>query len=113
MLLPTLVELDEQAHVVILGKVPERAALEKQVRLLGIEGRASLPGFTDNPWCWMACTDALVMPSRAEGLPNAALEPVDCSTRVISIGQPRGFQENTCDDSAGVPVPDGIATSIW
>lgn len=100
LLLPVFAQLPDEDHLTILGEGPERSALEDQARSLGIEHRVSMPGFTDNPWTCMAGADALVMPSRTEGMPNAALEALACGTRVIATPESGGILEFARDVSA-------------
>lgn len=93
LLLSAFAQLPDEDHLTILGEGPERARLVAQARSLGIENRISLPGFTVNPWKWMAGADALVMPSRREGLSNAALEALACGTPVLATPESGGNSE--------------------
>jgi len=112
LLLPAFAQLPEEDHLTILGEGPERSALETQARSLGIEDRVSMPGFTDNPWTWMAGADALVMPSRTEGMPNAALEALACGTPVIATEHSGGIQEVANETSVIVTAIDALATTL-
>jgi len=57
-------------RLVILGEGPQRPALEKLMRQLNLEKEVLMPGFVENPYCWMARSAVLVLPSRWEGLPT-------------------------------------------
>lgn len=71
-------------HVTIFGDGEERGALTRLIRDLNLTNRVALAGFDPNPAPWVAGADALVLPSRWEGLPNVALEALACGTPVIA-----------------------------
>lgn len=81
------------ARLTILGGGPDRAALEEQAVVEGVEDRIRLAGFQDNPWAHYAGADAFLLPSRWEGLPNAALEALACGTPVIATPESGGIGE--------------------
>lgn len=91
------------AHLTILGEGPMRAELKELVRQLGLEGRVMLPGFTATPWHHYAGADAFLLPSRWEGMPNAALEALACGTPVIAMAEAGGISE-----VAGMAIPGAV-----
>ena len=86
-------ELPNDARLTILGDGPDRAALARQADALGLGDRLALPGFTPAPWPHYAGADAFLMPSRWEGMPNAALEALACGTPVIVTPEAGGVAE--------------------
>ena len=92
-LLETLADHDVDAHVTILGEGPERGALEARCRERGLESRVTLAGFDAAPWAHVAGADALLLPSRWEGLPNVALEGLALGTPVIAAPEAGGIGE--------------------
>jgi glycosyltransferase involved in cell wall biosynthesis len=80
-------------HVAVFGEGEERAALEAQVHSLGLAERVTFAGFDPNPAPWIAGADALLLPSRWEGLPNVALEALACGTPVIATPEAGGIDE--------------------
>lgn len=89
-LMPTL---GEDAHLTILGEGEDREALQAQARDSGVADRIALPGFQENPWAWFAGADAFLLPSRWEGMPNAALEALAAGTPVIASAEAGGVTE--------------------
>ena len=92
-LLDLFAALPDDAHLTLLGAGPELAPLQQQARRLGIAGRVDFPGFTDSPWPHYAGADAFLLPSRWEGMPNAALEALTVGTPVIAWRDAGGIAE--------------------
>ena len=92
-LLSTLAELPVAARLTILGEGPDRDALTQQVEGFGLAERVTLPGFVPDAAPYYAGADAFVMPSRWEGMPNAALEALACGTPVIATPESGGLAE--------------------
>jgi glycosyltransferase involved in cell wall biosynthesis len=70
----------------LAGDGPERAALEQQVRALGLSEVVELPGFVPDIMPLLAKADILVNPSRTEGMPNAVLEAMWAGVTVCATG---------------------------
>ncbi len=92
-LLDLLATLPGSPSLTILGTGPDGPALHHKVAALALTGRVTLPGFEDNPWRHIAGADAFLMPSRWEGMPNAALEALACGTPVIATPESGGLPE--------------------
>jgi glycosyltransferase involved in cell wall biosynthesis len=60
--------------LVVAGEGPERAALEEQVRTLGLESAVLMPGYIENAGRLVSSFDIVAIPSRTEGLPIVLLE---------------------------------------
>ncbi len=80
-------------HLNILGEGPDRKLLEAKIEKLGIGNRVFMPGFKINPWIHYAEADVFLMPSRWEGMPNAALEALACGTPVIATPESGALTE--------------------
>ena len=93
--------LPADSHLVIFGEGELRAQLTQRIKDLGLNGRAILAGFEPQPGPWIAGADALVLPSRWEGLPNVALEALACGTKVISTPEAGGIGEIAANATAG------------
>jgi glycosyltransferase involved in cell wall biosynthesis len=105
-LIATMPKLAPNVRLVILGNGPERVPLESLAERLGVARRITFAGFQSNPWEWYAGADAFIMPSRWEGMPNAALEALACGTPVIATPESGGLAE------VAAVAPDGGVTVV-
>lgn len=87
-----------------LGEGPLRAALEAQVRALGLDDRVAMPGSSDRVARYLAVADFCILPSRLEGMSNAILEAMACGLPVIAraVG---GNPELVVDGHTGLLCP--------
>ncbi len=101
--------LAPEDRITILGDGPDRAGLDALARRTG--GRVRLPGFVARPWPWYAGADAFVLPSRWEGMSNAALEALACGTPVIAAPEAGGMAELEAPVTLA-PFPDGFLAAL-
>jgi glycosyltransferase involved in cell wall biosynthesis len=99
------------ARLVILGEGSHRANLEQVVMELGLTDDVSMPGFTLNPFKYMALASLFVLSSPSEGLGNVIIEAMACGTSVVSTDCPGGPREILDGGRYGrlVPVGDVVA----
>jgi glycosyltransferase involved in cell wall biosynthesis len=102
-LLDDWTKMPADARLVIFGDGELHSALNRQIERLGIGGRVALAGFEPQPAPWVAGADALLLPSRWEGLPNVALEALACGTPVIATPEAGGIGE-----IAGLASPGAV-----
>jgi glycosyltransferase involved in cell wall biosynthesis len=95
----------------IAGEGPERDALERRSRELGLEQRVRFLGRREDRADLLAACDALVLPSRLEGLGVAALEAMACGRAVVA-SRVGGLAESVVDDVTGLLVPPADATAL-
>ena len=74
----------QPAQLHIVGEGPERAALEAKVRAYGLDSRVHFHGFRADVLSFIAHADALLIPSRHEGIPYVLLEALWLGTPVIA-----------------------------
>jgi glycosyltransferase involved in cell wall biosynthesis len=93
-------------HLNILGDGPEHT------RLLDLasasRGRVSLLGFRENPFPYVSHADAMLIPSRHEGLPFVLLEAWGLGTPVLASGV-GGLREVIRDGETGLLFSTGDA----
>jgi len=82
-----------EARLIILGEGDRRAELSQLVTELGLQERVDLPGFTPNPYAYMAAANLFVLSSRWEGSPNVLTEAMALDTPVVSTNCPSGPAE--------------------
>ncbi len=83
--------MPDTARLTILGTGPRREDLEKAIVTAGLQGQVVLAGFLDRPWMRIAGATAFLMPSRWEGMPNAALEALALGVPVIATHESGGL----------------------
>jgi len=100
-LLEMLAKVPGEPHLTIFGEGPEAGALAALVARLGVERRVRFAGFDPVPWPAYAGADAFLLPSRWEGMPNAALEALACGTPVIATPEAGGILEVAAETLPG------------
>ncbi len=80
-------------HCTIYGEGPEEDSLRESVLKYGLEHRILFGGFVRDIWSRIACAQALILPSRWEGMPNVALEALALGTPVIATPESGGIAE--------------------
>ena len=98
-----------RVHLYVLGDGPERPRLTELAR--GAPSRVSLLGFGSQPYPYIAHADAMVIPSRHEGLPFVLLEAWGLGTPVVAsdVG---GLREVIRGGETGLLVPSGDVTAL-
>jgi len=107
------------ARLVILGAAKDdvatdvaRAALVQSAALHGVSDDVELPGFTSNPFAFMARAAAFVLSSRYEGLPTVLIEALACGCPVVSTDCPGGVHEILAGGRFGKLVPVGDESAM-
>jgi len=91
-LIPIIKNL-KNTHLTILGEGPEYNNLINMVKNLDLESKVDFKGYIENPNGFVAAADYFILPSRWEGLPNAALEALVLGTPVISFREVEGLAD--------------------
>lgn len=87
-LIPAMANLDPRCRLVLVGGEEDpgiRAALESEIRRLGLEARVHLAGAAvgEEKYRWLSTADIFVLPSYAEGVPISMLEAMAAGLPVI------------------------------
>ena len=92
------------ARLMIAGDGPLKSELESLIQWLGIEGRVSLLGLRQDMPALYAASDALVLSSAWEGMPNVVLEAMASKKPVVatSVG---AVPEVVTDGESGLTRP--------
>src|SRR5262249_50105771 len=72
------------ATFAVAGEGPEREALQRQITSLGLGGRFRLLGSVADVPAFLGGIDDAVLPSRAEGMPNAVLEYMAAGRAIVA-----------------------------
>ncbi|MDJ0975201.1 MAG: glycosyltransferase [Planctomycetota bacterium] len=92
--------------LVLVGDGATRGALEAQAERLGLTGRVRFLGWRDDPHACLGAADAVVLPSRTEGLPLALLEAMAAERPVVAT-RVGGVPDALADGEAGwLATPD-------
>jgi glycosyltransferase involved in cell wall biosynthesis len=102
----------EDWGLVILGDGPERAALEKRVRALGLERCVFLPGTAGNMESWYKRASLFALTSLHEGFPNVLLEAMAAGVPSVSFDCLCGPREIIRHGVDGLLVPVGDETAL-
>ena len=95
----------------LAGDGAERAALASQAERLGLGAQVRFLGVRDDIGDLLAAADVVVLPSRREGLGNAALEAMGAGRAVVAsaVG---GLGEAVVDGRTGLLVPAEDAPAL-
>jgi glycosyltransferase involved in cell wall biosynthesis len=99
------------AHVVIAGEGPERAALAAQISARGVGDRVKLIGWRNDSGALLKAADIFVSSSRHEPLGNMVLEAFSASCPVLAA-KAEGPAEVIRDGADGVLVPINDAPAL-
>jgi len=107
-----IVRLARPARLVILGDGRMRSKLEARIKELGLDNDVALPGFTPNPYAWMARAALFVLSSAWEGSPNVLTEALALGTPSVSTDCPSGPREVLAGGRFGPLVAVGDASAL-
>lgn len=95
----------------IVGDGPQRPALERAARRLGIDEQISFLGFVENPYPELRASSLFVQPSRFEGFGVTIVEAL--ALRVPVVATASGGPEDVLDGGRyGLLVPPGDADAL-
>jgi glycosyltransferase involved in cell wall biosynthesis len=102
-----------RARLMILGEGELRADLERLSNRLNIDpADFQMPGFSSNPYAWMASCSVFVLSSRREALPGVLIEAMACGAAIVSTDCDSGPNEILVGGKFGQLVPVGDAQAL-
>jgi L-malate glycosyltransferase len=108
---PAVVRDFPSTRFVLVGDGEQRVTFEQQVAKLGLQLNFIFLGRRENVAEILACCDIGVLPSRAEGLPNAVLEYMAARLPTI-VSRVGGNAELVSDGVTGLVVPPGDSPAL-
>jgi len=99
-----ILKVSPQVRFILIGDGAQRPVIEKKVRELGLEQNFLLLGYRMDVPELLSCCDLFVLPSVAEGLPNAVLEAMAAGLPVVTT-RVGGVPEIIEDGVTGLLVP--------
>jgi glycosyltransferase involved in cell wall biosynthesis len=101
----------ESFEGLIVGEGPDRAAVEAEIRRLGLDERVRLAGERRDVPALLAASDVFVLSSDSEGLPVSVLEAMATELPVVA-SRVGGLPELVVDGETGILVPPGDAREL-
>ncbi len=98
--------------MMIIGEGPDRAKLQQQIELLGLEDSVRLAGHKANPLPYFAVADISLLTSRVEGMPNVLIEGMMAGCTPVATDCPTGPREILQDGKFGYLAKVGDPVSI-
>lgn len=95
-----LVAMHPDLRLALLGTGPEKDALQRQAKALGIHEHVHFLGFRNDAERWMATAEVCVLPSMREGLPRSVIQAV-ATGRPVVVSQLPGLEEIVTDGENG------------
>lgn len=71
-------------NIIVVGEGNDRGKLEKLVKELGIQNTFKFMGFQENPYKYIKCSDAFILPSREEGLSTVICEAIIIGKAIVA-----------------------------
>ncbi|BBC24304.1 glycosyltransferase [Pseudanabaena sp. ABRG5-3] len=100
------------ARLVILGWGPDRPKLEALIQELDLQKDVDLPGYTQNPYAYMARSSVFTLSSAWEGLPTVLIEAMALGIPVVSTNCESGPSEILAEGKYGYLTPVGDSKAL-
>jgi glycosyltransferase involved in cell wall biosynthesis len=101
-----------EALLVILGWGPDRPQLELLIQKLNLQDDIDLPGYSQNPYAYMARSSVFALSSAWEGLANVLIEAMALGIPVVSTNCESGPSEVLANGKYGYLTPVGDSEAL-
>lgn len=111
----TVCSIEPEATFLLIGDGPERLKLELQVAAVGLSKNVLFLGRRKDIPELLACCNLSVLPSEAEGLPNALLEAMAAGLPVVATrvgGTPEVIEDGVNGLLVAAQAPNALAGAI-
>jgi glycosyltransferase involved in cell wall biosynthesis len=96
----------------LVGNGEARAAIEKLVTALGLDGRVEFSGFRPEPAPDLRAADVVVIPSRYDGMALTLLEAMACGTAIVATRVPGTSALGGAGQLVPVEDPESLAEAV-
>ena len=107
-----LLRQKKDCRLIILGEGEDRNKLEQIIEDLGLTDEVALPGFTKNPYAYLAKASLFVLSSAWEALPTVLIEALALGVPLVSTDCPNGPSEILKGGQYGHLVPVGNVEAL-
>ncbi|PQP41654.1 hypothetical protein C6A88_28130 [Mycolicibacterium austroafricanum] len=106
------VRATRRCRLLIVGEGPMREELEEARLACSFAEDIALPGFSPQPFSYMANCSVFVLSSRYEGQPNVLIEALACGAPVVATDCPSGPRDILAGGRYGRLTPVGDASAM-
>jgi glycosyltransferase involved in cell wall biosynthesis len=96
----------------LVGDGEDRAAIEKLVTALGLDGRVEFSGFRPEPAADLRAADIVVIPSRYDGMALTLLEAMACGAAIVATRVPGTSALGSAGQLVPVEEPESLAGAV-
>lgn len=100
-----------ELHGLLVGEGEQRAAVEREIAELGVEGSVHLAGYRTDADSILASADVVALSSRGEGMGSVLLDALMLARPIVAT-RAGGIPEVLEDGTSGLLVPVGDAGSM-
>ncbi len=86
-------KFDFKYKLVLVGDGSEKDNLMNKCKEYNLQDDVIFAGYQENPYNWMATSEALVLTSKFDRLCGVLIEAMSCKTRIVAVHSPGGVKE--------------------
>jgi glycosyltransferase involved in cell wall biosynthesis len=97
-----LIHLETDVELLIIGRGNKKRLLNKYIENNNLQKSIKIINFKNNPFPYLRISDAMILASKYEGLPNVLLEALTLKKPIISSDCPTGPREILSNGKSGI-----------